>query len=30
VALAWQHFDCGLVPGFLAAILHVAHRDELL
>lgn len=30
VPLAGQRFDCGSVPGFLAAILHVAERDGLL
>ena len=30
VPLAGQRFDCGSVPGFLAAILHVAQRDGLL
>ena len=30
VLLAGQRFDCGSVPGFLAAILYGAHRDGLL
>ncbi len=30
VLLAGQRLDCGSVRGFLAAILHVAHRDGLL
>ena len=30
VPLAGQRLDCGSVRGFLAAILHGAHRDGLL